>query len=263
MNLLNATRCLTVFILGAAWTLIAPEFATAQTNQGFVIRDPASAGFQDRQRPKSTNRASRSERVPATRKFLPARWTQDQDQDESPQERLEKDVDSVDLQDRFQDQLQGEIQEGVELDEDSQQRERRRTDFDFGEWPRRKIYEIRTTVKDDADVIPDDVSYLLTEKTEPDWFMAPHGEKVFAWVAPNIRYQPLYFQNVALERYGQNYGGLKQIGASGVHFFVSFCRLPYAVIADHPRSCEYPLGYCRPGNPTPLTFQKLLYPCRD
>ena len=263
MKLLNATSWLTVFILGAAWTFVAPDFSSAQTKQGgFLIRDPLAAGGQLRPLPKSLNSGNPSDYRPANRKFMPARWTPVQEKELSPQDRLDRDVDSIDLQDKFQDQLQGEIKEAVELDEDKLA-QGRRTQFDFGKWPRRAINEIRPTVKDDDPVVPQDYSYLLTERAGPDWFTAPNGEKVFAWVAPNIRYQPLYFQNVALERYGQTYGGVKQIGASGLHFFTSFCRLPYAVLVDHPRSCEYPLGYCRPGNPAPLTHQKLLYPCRD
>ncbi len=263
MTLLNANKWLTVLVLGTVWTLVIADVGVAQTKQGsFVVRDPVASGYPSRQGQQAVNSGIPMQSVPATRKFLPANWAPRQDKDVSPEAQLDRDVDSIDLQDKFQDQLQGEIQKAAELD-DEQLLKERRLQFDFGTWPRRTISEIRMTVKDDNAVVPPDKSYLLTEMESPDWFTAPSGDKVFAWVAPNIHYQPLYFQDVPLERYGQTCGGLKQIGASGLHFFTSFCRLPYAVIVDPPRSCEYPLGYCRPGNPAPLTHQKLLYPCRD
>jgi hypothetical protein len=261
MNLPNATNRLSVFIIVAtAWPLFHADFAVAQSKQGrFVIHDPVVAGTRE----SALSLGTPSGTVPArTRKFLPSSWDPVQGQVKSPEQKLDQNAGSIDFKDSFQDQLQGEIKEAAELDQEKLAVDRRMK-FDFGNWPRKTISEIRPSVKDTNKVVPQDYSYLLTEKVGPDWFMAPSGEKVFAWTAPNIHYQPLYFQNVALERYGQTYGGLKQIGASGLHFFTSFCRLPYAVIVDHPRSCEYPLGYCRPGNPTPMTFQKLLYPCRD
>lgn len=259
---LLATACrMTVFILGLAWILFTPEWVTAQTKQdGFVIRNPVVVAARQSLDGESSKR--QSQQLRAARNSLPASWSSVQEKEVSPEQQLDRDVDSVDLQDKFQDQLQKDVLEGAKLDEEKLA-ESRRTQFDFGQWPRRTITEIRTTVKDESAMVPPDNSYLLMEKAGPDWFMAPSGDKVFAWVAPNIHYQPLYFQNVALERYGQTCGGLKQSAASGFHFFTSFCRLPIAVIVDRPHSCEYPLGYCRPGNPTPMTFQKLLHPVHD
>jgi len=102
---------------------------------------------------------------------------------------------------------------------------------------------------------PADQSFQLTGRPVP---VRAASEKVFAWAAPGIRYQPLFFEDVALERYGQTKGYVRQPVASAIHFMKSGIFLPYNSLLDPIDSCEYPLGYCRPGDSVPCVRQRVV-----
>jgi hypothetical protein len=81
-------------------------------------------------------------------------------------------------------------------------------------------------------------------------------EKVFAWEASNIYYNPLYFEDVALERYGHTYPCWVQPFASVGKFSVQLAGLPYQMGIDPICKKMYPLGYYRPGECAPkLCYQ--------
>ena len=105
-------------------------------------------------------------------------------------------------------------------------------------------------VRDFHDEKPADESLKFTDQSIENWSTFAPQPATFAWAAPNIRYQPLYFENVPLERYGQTRSPLAEVAYGGIHFYRSLTLLPYHAAFDHPRSCDYPLGFCRPGNPT-------------
>lgn len=129
----------------------------------------------------------------------------------------------------------------------------------FGAWPRKSILEVEVDVRETSDIAPMDLSDQIIAKIElKDWTHYYMQPKTFAWAAPDIRYQPLYFEDVALERYGQTHGLLQQPIYSGFHFFRSTVSLPYQMIKEPPRSCEYPWGFCRPGSPTQSIYEKKL-----
>ncbi len=68
-------------------------------------------------------------------------------------------------------------------------------------------------------------------------------------------YNPLYFQDVQLERYGHTYGCLQPAVSLG-RFGVQLIGLPYQMALDPPCKCVYPLGYYRPGECAPkLCYQ--------
>jgi hypothetical protein len=71
-----------------------------------------------------------------------------------------------------------------------------------------------------------------------------------AWQAPSLCYGPLYFEEVALERYGHHYGCLQPV-ISTAHFFATVPALPYLVAAAPPCHCRYTLGHFRPGDDVP------------
>ncbi|GAB6165354.1 hypothetical protein JCM19992_13540 [Thermostilla marina] len=73
----------------------------------------------------------------------------------------------------------------------------------------------------------------------------------FTWKASGVCHKPLYFEQVAVERYGHNLGPIAQPFASGAHFFLTFPILPYKMGLTPPNECMYPLGYYRPGNCAP------------
>lgn len=93
---------------------------------------------------------------------------------------------------------------------------------------------------------PDEV-VLSNEEYIPRCF----EENVFAWEASNIWYNPLYFEDVQLERYGHTYPCWIQPFASVGKFSVQLVGLPYQMGIDPPWKRIYPLGYYRPGECAP------------
>jgi len=119
-------------------------------------------------------------------------------------------------------------------------------------WFRRDIRNLRIDIREHAAVSPPDRSGEL------DYGIGVWGDQfgqpsIYHWVAPDIQYAQLYFEDVALERYGQTSGPYRQFFRSGIHFFRSVAMLPNKVCNDSPRTLDYPLGYCRPGSAAPLT----------
>lgn len=72
----------------------------------------------------------------------------------------------------------------------------------------------------------------------------------YFWEAPAFVHQPLYFQEVNLERYGYNWGVLQPF-VSGAWFYVKIPLLPYMMTVHPPCECVYTLGYYRPGSCVP------------
>ncbi len=84
----------------------------------------------------------------------------------------------------------------------------------------------------------------------------------FTWKASLAVHKPLYFEEVALERYGHALNPLIGPVWSGVHFFITIPTLPYQMSLAPINECQYVLGYYRPGNcapyllpPVPLSFE--------
>lgn len=71
------------------------------------------------------------------------------------------------------------------------------------------------------------------------------------WKASNLCHNPLYFEEVQLERYGHSAGPFKQPLISTAHFFVNIAVLPYKMGIHPATECQYALGYYRPGNCAP------------
>ncbi len=77
------------------------------------------------------------------------------------------------------------------------------------------------------------------------------GDQLFNWSATQFCHQPLYFEEVNLERYGYGCRPCLQPLASGAHFFLTVPALPYKMVVNPPRECVYTLGYYRPGDRVP------------
>ncbi len=77
----------------------------------------------------------------------------------------------------------------------------------------------------------------------------------FHWEAPGTRHQPLYFENIPLERHGYSLG-LAQPFASAAHFVGNTAILPYRMAAEPPHNSFYTLGHERPGTPTPQRYYR-------
>jgi hypothetical protein len=67
-----------------------------------------------------------------------------------------------------------------------------------------------------------------------------------AMPALNFCYQPLYFEEVNLERYGRSYGIFQPV-VSAVHFYSSVHTLPYCLFAQPARRCTYHAHWTLPG----------------
>ena len=148
----------------------------------------------------------------------------------------EDDLDQEDDSDSGGDDLE-------DLDDDESPRRQ-----ELGEWPSRSIQEVRVDASEYESKVPEDRSANLFANSKRFGVDLGATDKTFAFAAPNIRYQPLYFEDVSLERYGQTRGLIKQPFASAVKFFGGRAVLPLRALRDNPYSCDSPLGYCRPGS---------------
>lgn len=121
------------------------------------------------------------------------------------------------------------------------------------------IMDIDMVVIDPSDNRPDDLSRQKSGLNYGRDYPGNFQHRFAMWCAPNIRYQPLYFEHVNLERYGYNHcGDFWQPVDSAVHFANSFALMPFNMLRDRPGSCTYPLGFCRPGSIAPQTRDRWL-----
>ena len=77
------------------------------------------------------------------------------------------------------------------------------------------------------------------------------AEITYMWKASALCHKPLYFEDVALERYGHSWGPFLQPIMSGAHFFGRLPVLPYCMGLKTPGECVYTLGHYRPGSCAP------------
>lgn len=71
---------------------------------------------------------------------------------------------------------------------------------------------------------------------------------VYAWTPPEFFHRPLYFDDQALERYGQSTHPRLQPAISTTKFFKDAVFLPYYLVIDGHRQWVSPLGWERPGS---------------
>lgn len=64
----------------------------------------------------------------------------------------------------------------------------------------------------------------------------------------NVHHFPLYFEQVALERYGHHVGNLAQPLWSIAMFYLDLGFLPYSAAKSFPWECHSNEGYCKPGD---------------
>ncbi|MFN0054630.1 MAG: HEAT repeat domain-containing protein [Planctomycetales bacterium] len=77
-----------------------------------------------------------------------------------------------------------------------------------------------------------------------------------AWEPTGLCHNPLYFQDLNLERYGYHYGCAQTV-VSSVKFATDTALLPYKMCVEPVCSCVYTLGYDRPGNCVPYRCYRL------
>ncbi len=69
----------------------------------------------------------------------------------------------------------------------------------------------------------------------------------FQWHSPAFTHRPVYFQQVALERYGLSHGCLQPV-LSGVRFYTSAALWPVFTVDEMRRSQASNVGFARPGS---------------
>ncbi len=82
----------------------------------------------------------------------------------------------------------------------------------------------------------------------------------YHWAASELCSQPLYFEDVSVERYGRT--SCVQSFCSGAKFFGSIAILPYKIGVDPACVPIYTLGYERPGNCAPAVCEQLPFSVR-
>lgn len=78
-------------------------------------------------------------------------------------------------------------------------------------------------------------------------------ETMMMWEAPASCHRPLYFEETNLERHGYKVP-LVQPALSAAHFFGRVPLLPYMMVSDNHRDCQYTLGHYRPGDYAPYSL---------
>jgi len=79
----------------------------------------------------------------------------------------------------------------------------------------------------------------------------------FNWQASLLAHQPLYWDDVPLERYGQTLHPILQPAISTARFFGTFTVIPYKIGVNRTHDLVYTLGKYRPGSPAPRVWQVL------
>ena len=125
---------------------------------------------------------------------------------------------------------------------------------------RQPIMELEFGINNEPGTVPEDESDEFTGVDPSSNHPGLFQDRIAMWRAPDIRYQPLYFNDVNLERYGYRCGGdFFQPFASGIHFGLSTVMLVPNMCCQHPGSCDYPLGFCQPGSCAPETKTRWLW----
>lgn len=102
---------------------------------------------------------------------------------------------------------------------------------------------------------------LQRDAPEEAWEERPAPVRVyepvrFAWEASNFAYNPLYFEDPSLERYGHAFPDYVQPFVSVGKFGAQLMGLPYQTAIDPVHKCVYPLGWYMPGECAPkLCYQ--------
>ncbi len=106
----------------------------------------------------------------------------------------------------------------------------------------------KNTAAAHLDKIPRQVIVMGTSR---DWNLVTKE-----WEAPSVAYNPLYFEEPNLERFGYNYGVAQPFISAG-RFFGRVALLPYMIGAYPLHEERYALGYARPGDNPPYQVEKL------
>ena len=83
----------------------------------------------------------------------------------------------------------------------------------------------------------------------------PWCETVYHWAATGFCHQPLYFEEINLERHGYRCSAIQPV-LSGASFFGNVAMMPYNLGAEPVCDCIYTLGHYRPGDCVPYQHHR-------
>jgi hypothetical protein len=139
------------------------------------------------------------------------------------------------------------------------------TDEPGADWAPKPLEDLSTNIMLPGGVLPRD--YWNERAPQHISFFDPCGQtrgwpvNTFNWVASCFCSNPLYFEEINLERYGYGCGcfgpccsNCVQSVVSGAHFFANVVILPYKMGVDCPCDCDYTLGHYRPGSCPPWRY---------
>jgi len=122
----------------------------------------------------------------------------------------------------------------------------------------RPLSEVSIDIRPSEGDRPPDCSleYFPGQLEHGDHLARDWGQTLFTWQASALCHKPLYFEEMALERYGHTCCECFQPLVSAAHFFGTVPLLPYKMTLEPPCECVYALGYYRPGSCAP----RICYP---
>lgn len=97
----------------------------------------------------------------------------------------------------------------------------------------------------------------LPQSAQPTTVSNSATGTAICWKAPLLTQQPVYFEDVALERYGQTASPCLQPFISTGKFAATVAILPYKMGVDPIGRRNYVVGYARPGDATPTVREHL------
>lgn len=119
------------------------------------------------------------------------------------------------------------------------------------------LAEVSLTLKASDGKMPEDNSRWLFRDRRSGNQLRPWAIAEYHWAASELAYQPLYWNQTPLERYGQTISPALQPIISGAHFFGTFPLIPYKIGIDRTHDRISTLGYYRPGSYAPCMRQRL------
>jgi hypothetical protein len=97
----------------------------------------------------------------------------------------------------------------------------------------------------------DNATSIVRMEILPDGSHAAWQGDVYSWTSPGFFHNPLYFEQVNLERYGNGSHRLVQPWVSGIHFLGTIPIIPYRMGCEAWDERVYSLGHYRPGDKNP------------
>lgn len=94
----------------------------------------------------------------------------------------------------------------------------------------------------------------VDQRMSTEGVIDPWNGDVYCWTTPGFYHNPLYFEQVNLERYGQGTYPALQPLVSGSQFLSTIAILPYHIGNQPWDERAYTLGHYRPGNRNPHRF---------